>query len=57
MSLDVLATWRSLLIDLGQLGDALSQAIERDDVVGAISAMMQLRAARARRCAPLEVLS
>ncbi len=46
MSLDVLATWRSLLIDLGQLGDALSQAIERDDVVGAISAMMQLRAVR-----------
>lgn len=46
MSLDVLASWRTLLVDLGQLGEALSQAIERDDVVGAISAMMQLRAVR-----------
>ena len=47
MSLDVLSAWRSLLSDLGDLGDALSASVESDDVVGAISAMMQLRSTRA----------
>ena len=58
MSLDVLSAWRSLLADLGDLGDALRVAIEHDDVVTAISAMMQLRSARAallRVEAPLSI--
>lgn len=46
MSLDVLSSWRTLLSELGDLGDALSASIEADDVVGAISAMMQLRSTR-----------
>lgn len=47
MSLDVLSAWRSLLADLGGLGEALSSSIESGDVVGAISATMQLRSTRA----------
>lgn len=47
MSLDVLSAWRSLLSDLGDLGAALSASVEADDVVAAISAMMQLRSTRA----------
>jgi hypothetical protein len=56
MSVEVLTTWRSLLTDLGELGGALCGAIESDDVLGAIAAMMQLRRTRsaiARVEAPL----
>lgn len=54
----VLATWRSLLADLGTLGDALCAAAERDDLIAAISAMVQLRQTRsafARVEAPLAI--
>lgn len=47
MSLDALAAWRELLCDLGKLGDALRVAIEGDDLVAVIAAMMQLRSTRA----------
>ncbi len=47
MSVDALSSWRSLLSDLGELGDALRAGIETDDVVAAISATMQLRSTRA----------
>jgi hypothetical protein len=47
MSVEVLNTWRTLLTDLGELGAALCAAIEADDVLGAIAAMMQLRRTRA----------
>jgi hypothetical protein len=47
MSLEVLASWRALLDEVGQLGGALMAAIERDDVLAAIAATMQLRRARA----------
>src|SRR5262249_31742442 len=47
MSVDVLTTWRTLLADLGDLGTALCTAIEADDVLGAIAAMMQMRRTRA----------
>jgi len=47
VSIDTLSAWRTLLGDLGDLGDALSVAIENDDVVSAISATMQLRSTRA----------
>lgn len=46
MSLETLTTWRGLLEDLGSLGTSLCDAIDADDVVGAISAMMQLRRTR-----------
>src|SRR5262245_7787949 len=46
MSVEVLTTWRTLLGDLGELGGALCNAIESDDVLGAIAAMMQLRRTR-----------
>lgn len=46
MSVEVLTTWRTLLGDLGELGGALCGAIEADDVLGAIAAMMQLRRTR-----------
>ena len=58
MSLDVLSAWRSLLGELGELGEALKTAIEHDDVIAAISAMMHLRAVRsalARVEAPLTI--
>jgi hypothetical protein len=47
MSLEVLTSWRTLLGELGELGHALCSAIEGDDVLGAIAAMMQLRRTRA----------
>jgi hypothetical protein len=47
MSLEVLTAWRTLLGEIGQLGGALRAAIEGDDMLGAIAAMMQLRQARA----------
>lgn len=47
MSLELLAGWRTLLGELGELGGALCGAIEADDVLGAIAAMMQLRRTRA----------
>jgi len=47
VSLDALAAWRELLANLGKLGDALRIAIEGDDLVAAIAAMMQLRSTRA----------
>jgi len=47
MSLEVLQRWRTLLGELGELGGALCHAIESDDVLGAIAAMMQLRRTRA----------
>ncbi|MEO8698595.1 MAG: 6-hydroxymethylpterin diphosphokinase MptE-like protein [Kofleriaceae bacterium] len=46
MSLEVLASWRSLLAELGTLGGALCDSIDRDDVIGAIATMMQLRRVR-----------
>jgi len=46
MSVEVLTRWRTLLGDLGELGGALCGAIECDDVLGAIAAMMQLRRTR-----------
>ena len=46
MSLDALEAWRGLLVEIGELGGALCDAIERDDVVVAIATMMQLRRAR-----------
>src|ERR1044071_517524 len=47
MSVEVLTQWRTLLTDIGELGGALCGAIEGDDVLGAIAAMMQLRRTRA----------
>ena len=47
MSLEVLTAWRTLLGELGELGEALRTAIEGDDVLGAVAAMMQLRRTRA----------
>jgi 6-hydroxymethylpterin diphosphokinase MptE-like len=47
MSLEILQTWRVLLADLGGLGCALCNAIEGNDVLGAIAAMAQLRRTRA----------
>jgi hypothetical protein len=47
MSVEVLTQWRTLLTDIGELGGALCGAIESDDVLGAIAAMMQLRRTRA----------
>jgi hypothetical protein len=47
MSVEVLTQWRTLLADIGELGGALCGAIEGDDVLGAIAAMMQLRRTRA----------
>ena len=47
MSVEFLTQWRALLTDIGQLGGALCGAIEGDDVLGAIAAMMQLRRTRA----------
>jgi hypothetical protein len=47
VSLDALAAWRELLGNLGKLGDALRVAIEGDDLIAAIAAMMQLRSTRA----------
>src|SRR5215470_8984260 len=47
MSLEILATWRTLLGEVGELGGALCEAIAADNVLGAIAAMMQLRRTRA----------
>jgi len=47
MSLEVLASWHTLLGELGEFGGALCEAIASDDVLGAIAAMMQLRRTRA----------
>jgi hypothetical protein len=47
MSLEVLTSWRTLLGEIGELGQALCAAIEGDDVLGAVAAMMQLRRTRA----------
>jgi 6-hydroxymethylpterin diphosphokinase MptE-like protein len=56
--LDVFTTWRGLLVDLGELGDALCRAIETDDVLTAVATMMQMRRVRSalgRVEAPLRV--
>jgi hypothetical protein len=58
MSRDALIAWRELLGELGALGDELCRAIEADDVLAAIAAMMQMRRVRsaiARVEAPLKV--
>lgn len=58
MSLEVLTRWQTLLGEIGELGGALRRAIEGDDVLGAVAAMMQLRRTRsalARVEAPLAV--
>jgi hypothetical protein len=47
VSLEVLTAWRTHLGDLGALSSALQDAIQRDDVLGAIAATMQLRRTRA----------
>jgi hypothetical protein len=47
MSLEVLDTWRELLDDVGELGDALCRAIETDDMLAALATMVELRKARA----------
>ena len=47
MSLEVLTTWCTLLGELGEHGSALQGAIERNEVLGAIAATMQLRQTRA----------
>ena len=47
MSLEILDTWREILDDVGELGDALCRAIEGDDVLAAIATMVELRRARA----------
>jgi hypothetical protein len=47
MSLEVLTAWRELLGELGELGGALIDAIEDDNVLDAVAAMMQLRRTRA----------
>ncbi|CAN5910193.1 hypothetical protein BH11MYX2_BH11MYX2_07990 [soil metagenome] len=41
-----LAGWHGVLTQIGTLGDMLCNAIERDDLIAAISTMMQLRRAR-----------
>lgn len=46
MSRDVLTSWHRLLAELGELGELLAAAIEGDDLLAAISAMMQLRRVR-----------
>ncbi len=46
MSLELLARWRPLLAEVGELGEALRAAIMRGDVVAAISANAALRRAR-----------
>jgi hypothetical protein len=47
MSLEVLESWRRLLVEIGDLGGALCSAIEGQDVLGAIAAAMELRRTRA----------
>src|SRR5262245_52302349 len=47
MSLEVLETWQTLLGEIAELGNALIHAIESDNVLGAVAAMMQLRSTRA----------
>ncbi len=46
MSLELLARWRPLLAEVGDLGEALRAAIVRGDVVTAIAANVALRRAR-----------
>ncbi len=46
MSLELLARWRPLLAEVGELGEALRAAIIRGDIVTAISANVALRRAR-----------
>ena len=58
MSLEVLQQWRELLGELGEVGEALCDAIEFSDVLAAISAAAQirrLRSALARVEAPLRL--
>lgn len=47
MSLEVLETWQTLLGEISELGGALIHAIESDNLLGAVAAMMQLRSTRA----------
>ena len=47
MSIEVLSAWRQLLGELGEFGTALQAAIQRDDVLGAIAAAIQVRRTRA----------
>lgn len=58
MSLDALEAWNATLVELGDLGEILRDAIQRDDAFTAISAMIRMRgvrAALARIEAPLSV--
>jgi hypothetical protein len=58
MAGEALSAWRELLGELGALGEGLCRAIEADDVLGAIAAMMQMRRVRsaiARVEAPLRL--
>jgi len=47
MSLEVLETWQTLLGEISELGGALIHAIESDNLLGSVAAMMQLRSTRA----------
>jgi len=47
VSIEVLSAWRQLLGELGEFGTALQAAIQRDDVLGAIAAAIQVRRTRA----------
>ena len=58
MSLELLECWHELLGQLGDVGDALCRAVEHEDVVAAISAMIEgrrIRAAIARVEAPVKL--
>lgn len=44
---DGLVAWRELLGELGELGDLMSAAIERDDVLGAVGISLRMRHVRA----------
>ncbi len=46
MSLELLDTWRVLLADLGELGGALSRAIEANDIFTCVATMFELRRVR-----------
>ena len=46
MSVDVFAPWKTLLAEIGELGNALYDAVDREDAIVAIATMMHLRRAR-----------
>ncbi|MFT3694226.1 MAG: DUF115 domain-containing protein [Kofleriaceae bacterium] len=46
MSLELIDTWKAVLANIGELGESLRVGIENNDVLGAVSAMFELRRMR-----------